>query len=202
MYIISGHWTFAHVHRLIACHILNVIPDVSLESLMCSTLLPYNDDGILVYFTIYIVTIKLSLLLPVSYFWHCIVIAISVRLAIWRCCRLSLSKFLCHVFVASRYFCEMYLLFSIFINYYVCVACNLHNGLILLRLIKHRRDRSACVWGRMSWCLRATQSPAPPFLLIISHGCYGSCINYFCPIMVRALAHANGSPLSCHLHRP
>ena len=36
----------ACIHKLIACHILNVIPDVSLESLMCSTLLPYNDDGI------------------------------------------------------------------------------------------------------------------------------------------------------------
>ena len=68
MYTIPGHWTFARVHRLIACHILNVIPDVSLESLMCSTLLWYNDNGILVYFTVFIVTIKLSLLLPVSYF--------------------------------------------------------------------------------------------------------------------------------------
>ena len=113
MYTIPGHWTFARVHRLIACHILNVIPDVSLESLMCSTLLPYNDDSILVYFTVFIVTIKLSLLLLVSYFWHCIVFPISLHLAIWRCCRLSLSKFLCHVFVASRYFCEMYLLLSI-----------------------------------------------------------------------------------------
>ena len=42
----------------------------------------------------------------------------------------------------------------------------------------------------------------PTFLLIISHGCYGGRINYFCPITIRTLAHANGSPHSCHLRWP
>ena len=57
-------------------------------------------------------------------------------------------------------------------------------------------------YTHMSWCLRAIRSPAPPFLLSISRGCYGSRINYFCPIMLHALAHANGSPNGRHLHRP
>ena len=107
----------------------------------------------------------------------------------------------CQLLCVCHCYCQL-LCVCRFVKYYVCVACNLHNGLILLRLIKCRQGRSACVWGRMLWCLWATCSPAPPFLLIISCGCYGSHINYFCPITVRALAHANGSPHGRHLHWP
>ena len=72
-------------------------------------------------------------------------------------------------------------------------------------LIKCQRGRSACVWGRMSWCLLAIHSLAPPFFVIhqiTSRSHHGGCINYFYPITVRALVVANGSPHSRHLHWP
>ena len=73
---------------------------------------------------------------------------------------------------------------------------------ILLRLIKHQRGCSACVWGRMSWCLRALHLPAPLFFQITTRGHYGGHINYFCPIAVCNSAHANGHLHGHHLHWP
>ena len=73
---------------------------------------------------------------------------------------------------------------------------------ILLRLIKRRRDRSACVWARMLWCLWALFLLAPLFFQITTRGHYGSRINYFRPIAVRNSAHANGRLHGCRLHQP
>ena len=54
----------------------------------------------------------------------------------------------------------------------------------------------------MSWCLQATCSSAQPFCWTTSGSRHNSCINYFCPMAVCTLVHANGSPHGCHLHQP
>ena len=90
--IILGSRTFFCVHKHVACHILNVIPDVSVESLMCSTLLPYFDDGISKYNLLYLLyfTIAIDLSLPVIFLtlYCCRHIRASCRMAM-----LSLALF-------------------------------------------------------------------------------------------------------------
>ena len=63
------------------------------------------------------------------------------------------------------------------------------------------RSLSVCL-GEDIGVLVGYMLTGPTFLLIISRGCYGGRINYFCPITIRTLAHANGSPHGRHLHQP
>ena len=49
--------------------------------------------------------------------------------------------------------------------------------------------------------LAGSMLAGPTIFLITTRGCHGGRINYFCPIAVRALAHANGSLHGHHLHR-
>ena len=128
-----------------------------------------------------------------------------MHLAIWRCCRLSCPNF--HVMYLSCLVisvkCIRYCQLLFVCHFVCCYVCVLNcNGLIFTQVNKApARSLGVCL-GEDVVVLVGYMLAGPTFLLIISHSCYGGRINYCCPITIRTLAHANGSPHGRHLHRP
>ena len=83
---------------------------------------------------------------------------------------------------------------------FAALKCNYYHS--LMRIGNNWLCLSVCIYVVI---LRATRPPPPPIFIITTCSRHGGCINYLILLnqsQFVTLAHANGSPHGCHLHRP